>query len=620
VTFFSPSLPLSLTVLAVSKKEVSKKEVSKKEESKKAKKKKEAEDEDGRATTHSNVRRRIRKSKLSTNVTMPELKAERTAEERTSSDDDDNNDDDSDEDHIVSAKPASDASIDFAALIAQAIVHGRRGTRSVTDDDTKLTAPGAGADDSLSTTASDDDGEDVKDLAEAVEHQHLAERRRSKRQKLKQLRFSFAPSAAHDDDETEESSSQAVVELNEYKEFLERTQAAIDKAHGKPDELQILMFGRDSSFKSISIATAVKVGEALCKGARRNDPLPLPSGGDNEIVWLDFTNHTSDDVEQIRRAFGLHPISVDDCVHQRQGLTQDDRNNARLQDRIAPLREKVEFYRRYHLIVTGELDDAAMQSENSNAPMSSTGKRVGDYSVARVTIVTFAHVVLTFRQRRAPSFLPLVHRLLKGQSRGILKRTNWTALTYMDEVMSNMQTLVAEMLDVIDMLNDEVLVTQRDGLDSIMVRLSLSRRGLMALRMTTLAKRDLFESMLKHATFFKDGDEQTINDMVKDIDSIYSRLSLGFEVLNHLDDTFLNRINLEVGVSGEAMNKIMKFFSTVATIFLPLTTIGSIWGMNMKVPGESTDESDLTVFFVIVGVMAGLALLIVLFLWRKGWF
>jgi Mg2+ and Co2+ transporter CorA len=602
--------------------------VSKKEQSKKAKKKQEDEEgEDGRATQHSNVRQRIRKSKQSTKVAMPELKAERTAEETTTSvkshahSDDDGDDS---EDLVVNATAARAAPVDYAALIAQAIVYGRRGLRSATDEDAKqLAAAGgaaAGGDGSLSTTASDDDGEDVKDLAEAVEHQHLAERRRSKRQKLKQLRFSFAPSAAHDDDETEESSSQAVVELHEYKEFLARTQAAIDKAHGKPDELQILMFGRDSSFKSISIETAVKVGEALCKGARRNDPLPLPSGGDNEIVWLDFTNHTSDDVEQIRRAFGLHPISVDDCVHQRQGLTQDDRNNARLQDRIAPLREKVEFYRRYHLIVTGELDDTASQSENSNAPMSSTGKRVGDYSVARVTIVTFAHVVLTFRQRRAPSFLPLVYRLLKGQSRGILKRTNWTALTYMDEVMSNMQTLVAEMLDVIDMLNDEVLVTQRDGLDSIMVRLSLSRRGLMALRMTTLAKRDLFESMLKHATFFKDGDEQTINDMVKDIDSIYSRLSLGFEVLNHLDDTFLNRINLEVGVSGEAMNKIMKFFSTVATIFLPLTTIGSIWGMNMKVPGESTDESDLTVFFVIVGVMCGLALAIVLFLWRKGWF
>jgi magnesium transporter len=560
---------------------------------------------------------------------------------RKEKDDDDADDDDDDDDDERKSEQESSSDvhekkpelkyIDFAQAIAQTIVYGKRGTRNWSSGGTEgdQLAAHEHDDDGLSSTASEGDAvEDMKDLAEAVQYQGLAERRHSKRQKMKQLRFSFAPTLKskdeHASDEEDESSSQVVQELNEYHEFLERTQQAIDKAGHGVDKLQILMFGRDASFKSISIDTAVKIGEAMCKGARRNDAIPLPHDSpDNEIVWLDFTNHTADDLEQIRRACGLHPVSIDDCVHQRHGLTQDDRANARLQDRVAPLREKAEFFRRYHLIVTGELDDRPSEGEvTADVPTSTNGKRVGDYSVARVTIVTFAHVVLTFRQRRAPSFLPLVHRLLRGPTRGILKHTNWTALTYMDESMSHMQALVAEMLDVIDMLNDEVLVTTRAGLDRVMVRLSYARRGLMALRVTTLAKRDVFEAMQKHPSFFSSDpkDQQTIADMVKDIDSIYGRLSLGFEVLNHLDDTFLNRINLEVGVSGEAMNKIMKFFSTVATIFLPLTTIGSIWGMNMKVPGESTDESDLTVFFIIVGVMAALALSIVLFLWRKGWF
>jgi Mg2+ and Co2+ transporter CorA len=285
-----------------------------------------------------------------------------------------------------------------------------------------------------------------------------------------------------------------------------------------------------------------------CARTERNrDPIPQT----NDVVWIDFANHTADDVKQIRLAFGLYPVTVDDCAIAPQGLTVSDKNAAKRNDREHPLREKVEFFRRYCVVVTGELDEA-VPSDQDVLEHELANQRVGNYALARITIVTMAHVVLTFRQLRAPSFLPLVHRLMRGQHRGVVPSSTWPLMTYLDESLSHLGNLVADMVYEIDDLNEKVLTEHRCSQDILLRRLSYARRGLLALRVTTLAKHDLLDLMRKQPMFANDA--AAISDLLDDVNSTIGRLSMAFDVLNHLDDTFLNRINLEVAVSGETMN------------------------------------------------------------------
>jgi Mg2+ and Co2+ transporter CorA len=508
--------------------------------------------------------------------------------------------------HHRRSAPSSQRGVDFVQLIARAIVHGKDSRRD----------GGSSASDSESSEWHDDDVAEERAMKERAT-------RRSKRQRLKDLRYSFSPAtfarqqlAGDAPDDSSEESSEVHAELNHYREFLSKTDAVIRKVRPSDDALQILVFGRDRSFKSVTLDSVIAIGNALCSAERARDPIPQT----NDVVWIDFCNHTIDDVKQIRLAFGLYPVTVDDCAHAPQGVKPGDKALAKRNDRERPLREKVEFFRRYNVVVTGELDETVMNEadEEMHDEMAIGNHRVGDYALARITIVTMAHVVLTFRQLRAPSFLPLVHRLMRGQHRGVVPSSNWPVMTYFDESLAHLQNLVAEMVDVIDDLNEKVLTEHRCSQDVLLRRLSYARRGLLALRVTTLAKHDLLELMRKQPVFANDA--ANIGDLIDDINSTIGRLSMAFDVLNHLDDTFLNRINLEVAISGETMNVVMKRFSAVATIFLPLTTIGSIWGMNMYVPGESEGDGNFLAFGLVVGLMTVLALTIAFVLFRNHWF
>jgi magnesium transporter len=62
-------------------------------------------------------------------------------------------------------------------------------------------------------------------------------------------------------------------------------------------------------------------------------------------------------------------------------------------------------------------------------------------------------------------------------------------------------------------------------------------------------------------------------------------------------------------------NETFRFLTTISLIFLPLTLIASIWGMNVKVPGEQ----DLTGFWLIIAVMVLLLVGAVAFFKRRGW-
>jgi Mg2+ and Co2+ transporter CorA len=436
--------------------------------------------------------------------------------------------------------------------------------------------------------------------------------RRSRRQRVKDLRYSFSPATrqpASDANESSEESSEVHAELHHYREFLTRTDAAIRKVRASDAALQILVFGRDRSFTSISLDSAIAIGDVLSATERNSRGFATPAG---EILWLDFCNCSVDDLKQIRLAFGLYPATVEDCAHPPQSEGADACIEAKRNDREHPLREKVEFFRRYSVAVTGELDETGPVSGDTEEDKW----RVGDYVVARITIVTMARVVLTFRQLRAPSFLPLVHRLMRGQHHGVVPSSTWPLVTYFDESLTHLQNLVAKMVDVIDDLNDKVLTEHRCSQDVLLRRLSYARRGLLALRVTTLAKRDLLELMRKQSVFAAN-DIVNLGDLLDDVNSTIGRLSVAFDVLNHLDDTFLNRLSLEVAVSGETMNVAMRRFSAVATICLPLTTIGSIWGMNMYVPGETKGDGNFLAFGLVLGLMAVLALTAAYVLWRN---
>jgi Mg2+ and Co2+ transporter CorA len=73
-------------------------------------------------------------------------------------------------------------------------------------------------------------------------------------------------------------------------------------------------------------------------------------------------------------------------------------------------------------------------------------------------------------------------------------------------------------------------------------------------------------------------------------------------ILHRAHTNYLAQVNLELTQTYVMTNSVMNRLTFLATVFIPLTLIGGLWGMNVKVPGK--DFIDLVYFYWILGGMA----------------
>lgn len=73
-------------------------------------------------------------------------------------------------------------------------------------------------------------------------------------------------------------------------------------------------------------------------------------------------------------------------------------------------------------------------------------------------------------------------------------------------------------------------------------------------------------------------------------------------ILHRAHTNYLAQVNLELTQTYNLTNNVMNRLTFLTTVFVPLSLISGLWGMNVKVPGK--DYQDLIYFFWILGGMA----------------
>jgi len=63
----------------------------------------------------------------------------------------------------------------------------------------------------------------------------------------------------------------------------------------------------------------------------------------------------------------------------------------------------------------------------------------------------------------------------------------------------------------------------------------------------------------------------------------------------------------------------MKKFTVISVVLLPMTLVSGVFGMNVKIPGNSVDEPNHIMFGTICGALALFGILVLFLLWRIRW-
>jgi magnesium transporter len=114
---------------------------------------------------------------------------------------------------------------------------------------------------------------------------------------------------------------------------------------------------------------------------------------------------------------------------------------------------------------------------------------------------------------------------------------------------------------------------------------------------------------VKHRYLAPDLDlEIYFDDIVDAAERIWDMLENYKEVIEALEET-------NESVISHRVNDVLRVLTSISVIVLPLTLIASIWGMNVRVPGEQ----GMTAFWIVVGAMFAILVAMVAYFRRRGW-
>jgi magnesium transporter len=225
----------------------------------------------------------------------------------------------------------------------------------------------------------------------------------------------------------------------------------------------------------------------------------------------------------------------------------------------------------------------------------------------QISMVLMKNVVLTFQEREGDDFNPVRKRIDEG--RRLFRKLGPDYLVYalLDAIVDNYFFIVEHFSEEIDKAEEELL--DRPTLTTLK-KIQDLKRALFLVRKTIWSMRDVIgDFMVGKMTMFKDPVLTYMRDVHDHLIQIIENLEVFREVLSSLLEIYLTN-------TSNKMNETIKVLTFIATLFIPLTFIVGLYGMNFKYMPELEWHYG---YFAILGVMAVLTVLMIVYLKLKKW-
>jgi len=300
----------------------------------------------------------------------------------------------------------------------------------------------------------------------------------------------------------------------------------------------------------------------------------LPFANANTVTWI---NVDSLQMPGVMEAFGkgldFHPLMLEDILHTDQ-------------------RPKFEDYGDYIFFVLKMLDYDAVKNE---------------ITIEQLSLVLGANYLISFQERPGDEFDSLRERIRKSVGRIRKFGTDYTAYALMDSVVDHYFDVLEKIGEKIETV--EAILASNPKPDTLRMIHEL-RRELIFLRRSVWPLREVIASMQRSdSSLIHESTELFLRDLHDHVIRVAEGIDTYRDMLSSMQDVYLSSIS-------NRTNEIMKVLTLFSSIFLPLTFITGIFGMNFHNFPELEWHYGLQ---GTVGMMGVMGVSMYLFFRRKKW-
>ena len=310
-----------------------------------------------------------------------------------------------------------------------------------------------------------------------------------------------------------------------------------------------------------------------CEEQQLEQPDRLVAPVDESVLWINVGGvHKVEVVEAIGKQFSLHPLLLEDVANTDQ-------------------RPKLDDYEVYVFLVMKMLSLTDRQ----------------EIAVEQVSLVLGKNYVLSFQENGTDVFQPVRERLRGGKGR--LRQSGADYLLY-----ALVDAIVDQYFAVLEMLGEKIEALQQtvvaDPQPETLKDIHALKRQLLFLRRAVWPLRDVMNNLSRSdCPFLQQPTKVFFRDVYDHVVQIVDTIETLREMVSACLDIYLSSVSYR-------LNAVMRVLTVITTIFMPLSFIASIYGMNFEHMPELKSEWGYPVVLV---VMLAVGIIMLVLFKNKRW-
>lgn len=296
--------------------------------------------------------------------------------------------------------------------------------------------------------------------------------------------------------------------------------------------------------------------------------------GTGVSLWVDMSAPTAEELELLRTPFGFHPLSIEDAVS-------------------AVHHPKVESYDGYLYLILHGIDYQAAQTA---------------FATHDTDFFLGPNYLVTIHDGKTRS-VAAVHEVCSRHAQVLGEGPAAVMHRIIDQMVDNYRPEIEKLEEQLDELETCVFEDPRPDLVRSILKVKSDIR---ALRRISLPQRDAVARLARREF------PQISDELVYRFRDVYDNLVRVADESLLFQDRVASILDAHLSSTSNRLNQVMKVLTVITVIFMPLTLIAGLYGMNVKLPLVGSD-ADPRPFWWLVGGMTLLSLLMLAGFRRRGW-
>lgn len=230
------------------------------------------------------------------------------------------------------------------------------------------------------------------------------------------------------------------------------------------------------------------------------------------------------------------------------------------------------------------------------------------FSIEHISFILADHILLTFQEHQNDPFDIIRERIKTGKGKARGRGADYLLFLLIDSIVDQYLLSIEAVNNYIADLEIEIFENPNED---IVKKIMDQKKIVSELRKIIIPLRDGLKEITKGETdFISESYNNYYNDVYDHTKNIVDHLDNQREMLTSLMDFYMSQVSTQ-------MNKVMQTLTIIATIFIPLTFIAGIYGMNFQYMPELSWKWG---YPVLLGAMFVLGIFMYIYMRRKRWF